>query len=241
MSLFLAFASPSAYMPTHPVAAVRGSRFAVSMAVPGQGSWTVPGPPKNFDGAQWAPWEFGTTMKPAPDPSLRVESGLAYPVSPRLSKSAPANNIVEAPVAVPAKEELVAAVAAAPAAAAPAVAAAAPAPAPAAPAAAPGTFKVTLQTPEGDLTLDCPPNVYLLDHTDELAEEEGNEAFADLPYACRAGSCSACAAKVISGEVDNSDGGFLSDEQKANGYVLTCTSYIKSDAVLKMHAEDDLY
>ena len=189
MSRLIASAA-AAYMvgtPAHPVA-VRGSRLAV-MAAPGQGSWTVAGPPKNFDGAQWAPWEFGTTMKPAPDPSLRVESTLAYPTSPRLSKSAPANNIIEAPVAVPAKEEAVV-VAAAVAAAAPAVAAPEPAPAaptPATPAAAPGTFKVTMKTPDGDLQCDVPPNVYLLDHTDELAEE--NEAFAELPYACRAGSC----------------------------------------------------
>ena len=145
----------------------------------------------------------------------------------------PANNIVAAPVEVP--------VAVAVGAAEPAAVVTAPV-APAAPVAssAPvGTFTVTMQTPEGDLVAHVPPDVYLLDHTDELAEE--NDAFAELPYACRAGSCSACAAKVISGEVDNSDGSFLSDEQKADGFVLTCTSYIKSDAVLKMHAEDDLF
>lgn len=96
---------------------------------------------------------------------------------------------------------------------------------------------MTLKTPDGDLTLECPPNAYLLDHIDELEDD----AYADLPYACRAGSCSACAAKVISGSVDNSDATFLSPEQIDAGFVLTCTTYIKSDAVLQTHAEDDLF
>lgn len=30
------------------------------------------------------------------------------------------------------------------------------------------TFSVTLKTPDGDLKLECPPDVYLLDHVDEL-------------------------------------------------------------------------
>jgi len=98
---------------------------------------------------------------------------------------------------------------------------------------------VTLITPNGEIKIDCPQDAYLLDYVDEIVDE--NEALADLPYACRAGSCSACAAKLISGEVDNSDGSFLSEEQRAQGFVLTCTSYIKSDVVLKTHAEDDLF
>ena len=48
-------------------------------------------------------------------------------------------------------------------------------------------------------------------------------------------------AKVLSGTVDNSDSTFLDDDQKAAGFVLTCTSYIKSDAVLQTHAEEDLF
>ena len=72
---------------------------------------------------------------------------------------------------------------------------------PAPPAADPNksTFTVTLKTPDGDKTFECPPDVYLLDQTDEL---DNADDFADLPYACRAGSCSACAGKVLSGTVD---------------------------------------
>jgi 2Fe-2S type ferredoxin len=118
------------------------------------------------------------------------------------------------------------------------------APSPAAPAPASvdvpsGHFAVTLKSPDGDLSFAIPPDTYLLDHTDELAEED--EAYANLPYACRAGSCSACAAKVLSGEVDNSDGSFLSDEQKAEGFILSCTTYAKSDVVIQTDMEEDLF
>ena len=48
----------------------------------------------------------------------------------------------------------------------------------------PGNFAVTLKTPSGDLNFEIAPDTYILDQTDELAEE--NDAFAELPYACRA-------------------------------------------------------
>ena len=97
---------------------------------------------------------------------------------------------------------------------------------------------MTLKTPDGDKTFECPPDVYLLDQTDEL---DNADDFADLPYACRAGSCSACAGKVLSGTVDNSACSFLNDDQKAAGFTLTCTAKPTSDVVIQTHVEDDLY
>ena len=59
-----------------------------------------------------------------------------------------------------------------------------------------------------------------------------------LPYSCRSGMCSSCKAKCVSGEVRMIDGHFLSDEEVANGDILTCVSFPTTSNVSISYLKD---
>jgi ferredoxin len=84
-----------------------------------------------------------------------------------------------------------------------------------------------------DVTIECADDKFVL----EAAEDNNIE----LPYSCRAGSCSTCLGKVNAGSVDQSDQTFLDEAQINEGFILTCVSYPTSDVTILTHEEENLY
>ena len=65
----------------------------------------------------------------------------------------------------------------------------------------------------------------------------------DLPYGCKYGACITCAAKLISGEVDQRTQVALNNRQIDNGYIILCVARPQSDITLEIGVEshDKLY
>ena len=71
--------------------------------------------------------------------------------------------------------------------------------------------------------------------------QAATDAGIDLPSSCSAGVCTTCAAKISSGEVEQSDGMGVSPELQAEGYALLCVAYPRSDIKLESGKEEEVY
>lgn len=82
-------------------------------------------------------------------------------------------------------------------------------------------------------TVQVPEDRYIL----HSAENQGVE----LPYSCRNGACTACAVRVLSGQLYQPEAMGLSPKLQEQGYALLCVSYPRSDLEVETQDEDEVY
>ncbi|MQX45241.1 1,2-phenylacetyl-CoA epoxidase subunit PaaE [Sinorhizobium medicae] len=90
---------------------------------------------------------------------------------------------------------------------------------------------------EATVTLDGATRSFTLPKRGQSLLEAALENRMDAPYACKAGVCSSCRAKVLEGEVEMESNNALEDYEVEQGYVLMCQSYPLSDRVVVSYDE----
>ena len=83
----------------------------------------------------------------------------------------------------------------------------------------------TVEFSRSRITCDIPPGLTVL----EVAETHG----ITIPYGCRQGQCGTCVTRLTGGSVRMESEVGLSDELKAQGYVLPCVSRARGDLKLE--------
>lgn len=77
------------------------------------------------------------------------------------------------------------------------------------------------------------------DNQSILSSAEKNNIF--LPYSCRTGRCSSCKCKLVSGETDITSNELgLSDEEKKDGWILSCVRFARTDIVIDVEDFGDI-
>lgn len=85
-------------------------------------------------------------------------------------------------------------------------------------------------------------NTYAIEvPADKTVLQSAYAAGIDLPSSCNAGVCTTCAAQILEGTVDQSDGMGINPELQKQGYALLCVSYARSDLKIATEKEDEVY
>lgn len=90
----------------------------------------------------------------------------------------------------------------------------------------------TSNSTEATVTLDGATRTFRMPKAGVSLLDAALEAHLDAPYACKAGVCSTCRAKVLEGETEMAVNHALEDYEVRQGYVLTCQCYPLSDRVV---------
>jgi ring-1,2-phenylacetyl-CoA epoxidase subunit PaaE len=90
----------------------------------------------------------------------------------------------------------------------------------------------TSNSAEATVTLDGATRSFRMPKAGQSLLDAALEANIDAPYACKAGVCSTCRAKVLEGETEMAMNHALEDYEVRQGYVLTCQCFPLSDRVV---------
>ena len=67
--------------------------------------------------------------------------------------------------------------------------------------------------------------------------EAGLDASLDMPFSCAVGGCGACRVRLVSGTVEMDEPNCLTDEERAEGYILACSSRPTSPCEVRVEEE----
>ncbi|CAM9870534.1 unnamed protein product [Chrysoparadoxa australica] len=103
------------------------------------------------------------------------------------------------------------------------------------------THEVTLVDKSGEVVqkFDVPVDRYIY----FAAEDAGvdTSAIINSKRMCRNGCCTTCAGKVLEGKVKRESGLGLLKDMRKKGYTLMCCTYPRSDLVIELQDEDEVY
>lgn len=94
----------------------------------------------------------------------------------------------------------------------------------------PANYRIVLETPEGEFSFDC--------QADEVIWDAAARHEISLPAICHQGWCLTCAARLLSGAVDQSLSRGYFPRDKEEGYTLPCTARPRSDVRLRTHQQN---